>query len=159
VSAQALAKEAVRRVSPVSILVSKKDMRIYIRQGLAPVLDASVSIRDPEIPLGTHVYIASADPGDGRSLGWSVVSMPPSASNVAARSSRPERNRDQKAERTEQLPPPSNAAQALERIQIPKDVGERISQLLWTGGSLIISDQPLSNETSDIGTDIVVTIR
>jgi hypothetical protein len=39
------------------------------------------------------------------------------------------------------------------------EVRERISELLWTGGSLIISDQPLSSETSDIGTDLVVTMR
>ena len=158
-SAQALAKDAARRVSPVSILVSKKDMRVYIRQGLAPVLDAPLKIRDPEVPLGTHVYIAASAQNDGTALGWSVISMPASASIVAPRSSRPERARDQKLERTERLLPTSNAAQALERIEIPKDVSERISQLLWTGGSLIISDQPLSDETSDIGTDLVVTIR
>ena len=37
VNAQAAAKEAQRRVSPVSILVSKKDKKVYIRQALAPV--------------------------------------------------------------------------------------------------------------------------
>jgi hypothetical protein len=30
---------------------------------------------------------------------------------------------------------------------------------LWTGGSLIITDESLSDETSDVGTDLVVTIR
>jgi hypothetical protein len=30
---------------------------------------------------------------------------------------------------------------------------------LWAGGSLIISDQPLSDETSDNGTDLVVKTR
>jgi hypothetical protein len=30
---------------------------------------------------------------------------------------------------------------------------------LWTGASLTVSDQPLSDETSDIGTDLVVTLR
>jgi hypothetical protein len=78
VSAQATAKEAVRRNLPVSILVSRKDKRIYIRQGLAPVLDAPATIRDPDVPLGTHVYIASSLQNGGQSLGWSVVSMPSS---------------------------------------------------------------------------------
>jgi len=156
-SAQALAKEAVRRASPVSILVSRKDKRVYIRQAFTPVLEAPVSIRDPDVPLGTHVYIATSAQGDGTALGWSVVTMPSSAPTAAPRSSRNERGRDQKAERDEQLLSASNAAQALERIEIPKDVSERISELLWTGGSLIISDQPLSDETSDVGTDIVVT--
>lgn len=66
---------------------------------------------------------------------------------------------DQMPARFEQILPPSNATQALERIQIPMQVNDRISELLWTGGSLIISDQPLSSETSDVGTDLVVTTR
>jgi hypothetical protein len=30
---------------------------------------------------------------------------------------------------------------------------------LWTGGSLIITDNSLSGETSDDGTDLVVNVR
>jgi L,D-transpeptidase catalytic domain len=147
-NAQATAKEAVRRNSPISILVSRKDKRVYIRQGLAPVLDAPATIRDPDVPLGTHVYIASSLQSDGQLLGWSVVSMPSSAATSEAQGSRREKEST-----------PSSAARALERIELPKEVSARISELLWTGGSLIISDQPLSDETSDVGTDIVVTMR
>ena len=68
-------KEALRRTSPLSMLVSKKDQRIYVRQGLAPVFDAPASVRDPERPLGSHLYIATAVEGDGTSLKWSVVSI------------------------------------------------------------------------------------
>ena len=69
-------KEALRRAMPVSVLVSKKDRRIYVRQGLAPVFDAPISVRDPEKPLGSHLYIATAANDDGTGLKWSVVSMP-----------------------------------------------------------------------------------
>jgi hypothetical protein len=161
-AAQATAKEAARRNSPVSILISKKDKRIYIRQGLAPVLDAPATIRDPEAPLGTHVYIASSSQNDGLSLGWTAVSLPSSAAAAGeTQSSRRgrETGRDHTTARAEALSTPSSAAQALERVEIPKDVSARISELLWVGASLIISDQPLSDETSDIGTDIVVTTR
>ena len=161
VRAQASAKEAARRNSPVSILVSKKDRRIYIRQGLAPVLDAPVTVRDPEVPLGTHVYIASSLQNDGQSLGWTAVSLPSSAPAREAHNARRERELgpDRKTARPEALPAASSPAQALERIEIPKDVSARIAELLWVGGSLIVSDQPLSDETSDIGTDLVVTTR
>ncbi|HKZ96955.1 MAG TPA: hypothetical protein VJ045_08245, partial [Hyphomicrobiaceae bacterium] len=71
------------------------------------------------------------------------------------KSSREEKAREPEAPRR----PASSAAEALERIEIPNDVSERISELMWTGGSLVISDQPLSGETSDIGTDLVVTMR
>ena len=136
--AQSTAKEAERRLSPVSILVSKKDNRVYVRQGLAPVMEAPATIRDPETPLGTHIYIATSRV-DVSSLGWSVVTLPHSAKG---------------AERA-----PTSAVQALERVELPADVSTRISELLWTGGSLIISDQALSDETSDVGTDLVVTVR
>jgi hypothetical protein len=70
------------------------------------------------------------------------------------------------ATRDEKLPAPeaprrpaSDPAEALSRIEIPADVRERISELLWTGGSLIITDHSLSYETSDVGTDLVVTMR
>ena len=156
--AQTMAKEAVRRAMPVSILVSKKDNRVYVRQGLAPVLDAPAIIREPEIPLGTHLYIATSQ-SEGPTLGWSVVSLP-SSINLEAPPQR--RGRDMREEghgRNERHPAASNPAQALERIEFPKEISERISELLWIGGSLIITDQPLSSETSDIGTDLVVTTR
>ena len=160
--ASAAAKEAAQRVSAVSVLVSRKDQRVYVRQGLAPVLDAPATVRDPDTPLGTHVYIAAAVDGDGSSLKWAAISMPSmgaSGEQASARSkkksSREEKAREPEAPRR----PASSAAEALERIEIPNDVSERISELMWTGGSLVISDQPLSGETSDIGTDLVVTMR
>lgn len=153
-------KEAARRMSPLSVLVSKKDQRIYVRQGLAPVFDAPVSVRDPATPLGSHLYIATAAEDDGTSLKWSVVSLPTRSADE-----RPERKR--KANSIEEqpgLPPqlrgsPSSAADALERIEIAQDVHERIAERLWTGASLIISDQPVSGETGPVGTDLTVKVR
>lgn len=54
---------------------------------------------------------------------------------------------------------PPDPAQALARVEFPAEVSALISERLWTGGSLIITDESLSNETSDTGTDLVVTIR
>ena len=153
-------KEALRRTSPLSILISKKDQRIYVRQGLAPVFDAPASVRDPETPLGSHLYIATAVEGDGTSLKWSVVSIPTRFAEV-----RDERKR-KTASVEEQVgaPPklhgsPSSAVDALERIEIAQEVRDRIAERLWTGGSLIISDEPLSGETGAVGTDLTVKVR
>ncbi len=148
-------------MSPVSVLVSKKDQRIYVRQGLAPVFDAPASVRDPETPLGTHVYIATRV-----ERRWGVAQM---VGRVDAGSGRRTAERARKengvgrgnsrGSRAPTRPPASSPAEALERIEIAGDVRERISELLWTGGSLIVSDQPLSDETSDVGTDLVVKAR
>jgi lipoprotein-anchoring transpeptidase ErfK/SrfK len=153
-------KEALRRTSPLSMLVSKKDQRIYVRQGLAPVFDAPASVRDPETPLGSHLYIATAVEGDGTSLKWSVVSIP-----TRFAEERGERKRKTApVEEQAGAPPklhgsPSSAADALERIEIAQDVRDRIAERLWTGASLIISDQPLSGETGPVGTDLTVKVR
>jgi len=153
--AQATAKKVERRLSPISVLVSKKDGKVYLRQGLAPVFEAPVTIRDPDTLLGTHVYIAT-NHRNGSSLGWTVVSMPaPSKGADESGSRRGPRASDKHTEQAFG----SNAAEALERIELPADVLSLISERLWSGGSLVITDQPLSDETSDIGTDLVVTMR
>ncbi len=150
-------KEAQVRMSPLSVLVSKKNQRIYVRQGLAPLFDAPAIVRDPETPLGSHLYIATAVEGDGTSLKWSVVSLPVRGGE--------ERGGGKTASLDERIGAPkphgsaSSAAEALERIEIAQDVRDRIAERLWTGGSLIISDQPLSGETGAVGTDLTVKVR
>jgi hypothetical protein len=153
-------KEARRRATPVSVLVSKKDQRIYVRQGLAPVFDAPASVRDPERLLGSHLYIATAAKDDGTSLKWSVVSMP--IQNAEELNDRRMKTGlvDELVDATaDPRRPPSGPAEALERIEIAQEVRDRIAERLWIGGSLIISDLPLSSETGNIGTDLTVKIH
>jgi hypothetical protein len=52
----------------------------------------------------------------------------------------------------------SSGADALDRISIPQDAVERISDLMSPGASLIISDQGLGPETG-VGTDFIVLTR
>jgi hypothetical protein len=87
-----------------------------------------------------------------------VVSLPTSSRSSDEAGSR-RRAHDQTPRSGERAVAPSNVAQALERVELPAEVSARISELLWTGGSLIVCDQPLSDETSDVGTDLVVTLR
>jgi hypothetical protein len=155
--AQATAKEAERRLSPISVLVSKKDNRVYVRQALAPVFEGPVTIRDRDASLGTHVYIATSHT-DGSSLGWTVVSYPTAHKRVDDTGSRRHREARVDANSDREGAPP-NPAQALERIEFPAEVSALISERLWTGGSLIVTDESLSDETSDVGTDLVVTVR
>jgi hypothetical protein len=52
----------------------------------------------------------------------------------------------------------SNAAEALDRVTIPQEAIDRISDLMSPGASLIISDQGLGYETG-VGTDFIVLTR
>ena len=126
-------KTARRRTEVVSVLISRKDKKIYVRQGLVPVFDAPVTIRDPDAPLGTHVYIATAPGDDGKSLQWTVLSPPTDGQRFS--------------------PAPS---EALERIELAQETRDRLSELFWTGSSIIVSDQPPSSETGADGTDLTV---
>lgn len=149
-------REAERRVTPVSVLISKKDRRIYVRQGLSPLFDAPIEIREPDAPLGSHLYIATAAKEDGSSLKWSVVSMPEARTerrkNLASADAKADISWDWR-------PGGASPSEALERVDIPNDIRDRIAERLWTGASLIISDQPVSSETGNDGTDLTIKLR
>lgn len=155
-SAVAAQKDAERLAAPISMLISKKEGRIYVRQGLAPLFDAPVDIRDPKTPLGSHLYVATAAGDDGKSLKWHVVSMPvrfgdePSAGRKTASA---------ETGMSWSLRTTTSPTEALERVDIPKDVRDRLAERLWTGASLIISDQPVSSETGAVGTDLTIKLR
>ena len=73
------AKAWERRLAPLSIFISRKSQRLYIRQGHIRVFDVPVTIREPEKPLGTHVYMAMPQKGaqDSQSaLRWLVLTIP-----------------------------------------------------------------------------------
>ena len=73
-----LVDEADRRREQVSVFISKKEGRIFIRQDWKDVWEAPVTIRDPDRPLGTHVFTRPSNAApDGSSMRWTAISMPP----------------------------------------------------------------------------------
>ena len=102
---------------PVSVFISRKEGKLFVRKAFEPVFDLPVAIERSDLPLGTHVFTAMDVKED--SARWSVVSVAPKTS----------------------------AAAALDRITIPEEALERISALITAGASLIISDQGLGPET------------
>ncbi len=155
-------KEADRRSEPVSVFVSKKEGRVFIRQDWKEVYEAPVTIRDPDRPLGTHVYIAVEAKPDGSAMRWSAISVPPEEPRSHGRSSKKKAAKDvpelplAKAG-TEASSGPETAAGALDRIEMPEEARKRISELVWTGASLIVSDHPRSYEMSEYSDFIVLT--
>lgn len=52
---------------------------------------------------------------------------------------------------------PPMASEALDRIEMPDEVAEKLSEMLWAGAALIVSDNEMSHETTDFArTDFVV---
>ncbi|HJU32889.1 MAG TPA: L,D-transpeptidase family protein, partial [Hyphomicrobiaceae bacterium] len=69
------AEEANRKTSPVSVFISRKTQRLYIRQGYLPVYEGPVTINDPERPIGSFVFTALGYQNNGADARWNVVSM------------------------------------------------------------------------------------
>jgi hypothetical protein len=138
----------------ISVFVSLKQSRVFVRQGFEALFDLPVTIAAPERPLGTHVFTAMALKDDGKAMRWTAVSI---ASGYRHRVSHADKRHHGRktAQADEAQPAASTAAAALDRITLPDEAIERISALLLPGSSLIVSDNALSDET-DADTDFIV---
>ncbi len=124
------ATDAKLALEPVSVYISRATQKLYVRRnthkpapdGGGEVFDTSIevpiTIRNPDQPLGTHIFTAMAKADTG--LRWSVVTIEDSDS----------------------------ARNALDRITIPQEVLDRIAPTALPRSSIIISDEPLSSETN-----------
>jgi len=55
-ASSAPARAAPQKIIPISVFVSRKLSRLFVRQGFAPLFEVAVKIQNPEEPLGTHVF-------------------------------------------------------------------------------------------------------
>ncbi|MBV9561886.1 MAG: L,D-transpeptidase [Bradyrhizobium sp.] len=123
------ASEARLATEPVSVYISRSTQTLYVRRNThkraadgGEVFDASiespVTIRDPDRPIGTHIFTAVAQ--NGTALRWTAVTIDDA----------------------------DTPKDALDRITIPKDVLDRIAPTALPRSSIIVSDEPLSSETN-----------
>jgi len=123
------ANDAKLALEPVSVYISRATQKLYVRRNThkqwpdgGEVFDATievpVTIRDPDKPIGTHVFTAMASNDAG--LRWTVVTIDSG----------------------------DDAKDALDRISIPKEVLDRIGPTALPRSSIIVSDEPLSRETN-----------
>ena len=161
-AAQSLA-EANRRLKPLSVFISRKTGRLYVRQDFKPLFDAAVTIGNPERPIGTHLYVSTSATQDGATLKWQAVTMPflePEAKD-AARDRKRSRSGDGEAAAASgpvAAPEHETAAGALDRIAIPEETVRRLAELAWVGAAVIVSDNGISGETGET-TDFIILTR
>ena len=121
--------------------------QLLVRENFRPLFEAPVGIREPEKPLGTHFFSASdVDPAHEKAV-WHGMTLPNALSSA-------ERGRLGIAPEASA----SSASEALDRLDIPSEVKERIATLMSNGTSLTITDQGLGPETGK-GTDFVTLTR
>ncbi|MDX2204460.1 MAG: L,D-transpeptidase family protein [Hyphomicrobiaceae bacterium] len=151
------AAAAKRRLVPVSIFISRATQRIYVRQGFEPVFDAPISIRDADAPIGTTLFTAMDHTGS--EVRWTALAMYAKGMEPNARN--PAQQHAQRLSIRSPEPNPTSAEDAkavLDRIDMPEEVRERISQGVAPGSSLIVSDEGMHRETAGPGggTDFIV---
>jgi lipoprotein-anchoring transpeptidase ErfK/SrfK len=123
------ASDAKLALEPVSVFISRATQKLYVRRNthkripdggefFDATIEVPVTIRDPDKPIGTHVFSAVARSGGG--LRWTAVTIDSG----------------------------DDAKDALDRITIPQDVLDRIAPTAVPRSSLIISDEPLHKETN-----------
>jgi hypothetical protein len=123
------ASDAKLALEPVSVYVSRATQKIYVRRATKKpwpdggelfdsTIEVPVTIRDPDKPIGTHIFTAMAHNDAG--LRWSAVTIDSG----------------------------DDAKSALDRITIPKEVFDRIGRSAVPRSSIIVSDEPLSKETN-----------
>jgi hypothetical protein len=123
------ASDAKLALEPVSIFISRATQKLYVRRNThkrwpdgGEVFDFSievpVTIRNPDKPIGTHVFTAMARSDAG--LRWTAVTIDDG----------------------------DEAKNALDRITIPQDVLDQIAQTALPRSSIVVSDEPLSRETN-----------
>jgi L,D-transpeptidase catalytic domain len=149
--------EALQRPGQLSLFVSRRERKLFVRKGFTPAFDVPVTIEEPEKPLGTHVFTASRPANEQAGVRWLAVSLgydrpPASGSGHGKRKGRTERPAPATAASLHQ-----SAVDALNRVELPPEALARIAPLVGPGTSLVISDQGLGGETGKDTDFIVVT--
>jgi hypothetical protein len=103
---------------------------LFVRQAYVRVFDTPVDFRDPDQPLGTHVYTAlKFGPKDTRA-DWVGLDV----------------QDDQ-------------GVHPLDRIKIPEDVRQKISERLTPGSTFIVADTAINSANLNKGNDFVVLAK
>ena len=150
--AAAAANAATQGPVPVSIFVSRRTQRLYVRRAFQPVFDVPITLRDPDLPIGTYVFTALKPGEDAEDMQWSVVSLvgqDPKAGIGEFQHQSMEAPREDAREK--------GVKDALDRISIPEDAVNRITQLMSLRSSLIVSDEGPSSEIGT-GTEFIVVL-
>jgi hypothetical protein len=73
VAATEAARRATHDLAPVSVFISRKTQRLYVRQAFQPILEIPITVRDADRPIGTHIFTAMERTGtlyDGAWCHW-----------------------------------------------------------------------------------------
>jgi peptidoglycan hydrolase-like protein with peptidoglycan-binding domain len=123
----ALTDDLISAVYKVAGKEEPPQWHLFVRQNFSSLFDVPVTIRDPERPLGTHIFTAMRFvPGDAR-VQWTEIDLEG-----------------------------GDGARVLDRVDIPSDARRRIAARLTPGSALIIGDTSVDSAILPEGDDFLV---
>jgi peptidoglycan hydrolase-like protein with peptidoglycan-binding domain len=123
----ALNSDLVKKVYAAAGKPEPPEGHIFVRQGFNRVFDAPIALRQPSQPLGTNLYTAlNFAPGDSKTR-WVAFSLEG-----------------------------GDPATALDRLEIPDEVRQKISENLTPGSSLIVAETSVDSAILPDGDDFLV---
>lgn len=149
----------------VSVFISSKTSMIKVRQGWENIYEGPVTIENPEQPLGTYLMSATGwRDSTQTSLVWTAAAVSEhSLANDTEAVAEEDVSGKRKGKKTEaSYAPPTltdraAATTTLDRIKIPQEAVEKISEVMKPGSTFIISDYDVSkSEMRYLGTDFIV---
>ena len=100
---------------------------LYVRQNYRRVFDTSITFRDPDRPLGLHVFTAIRLDPPNSAAQWMAISVEG-----------------------------GTASSVLDRLEIPSETRQQISERLTVGSTLIVADTSLNSAILPDGDDFLV---
>ncbi len=145
------------RSKSISVFVSLRAQRLYVRQGTEPVLEAPISVAPLPGAVGTHVFTAMRYGEDPNTFDWRLVSAQVPAAGKTFLDDVRKRRGDAAAPSGNLSVRMANAA--LSAFTIPDDIMSMISERARPGASLIVSDRELPDHENGSGTEFVVLTK
>jgi hypothetical protein len=123
-------------VKSVSAIISTKEKRIVVFVNGVPVFEDKVTLQQPDLPFGTHVFNLTGPSDDPAKLKWMAVDLSADAVIDLGQD-------DAGAAQASAL----LYAATIRRVDVPEATAHRLAALLRPGTTMVITDKPVGADT------------
>ncbi|MGH7487291.1 MAG: L,D-transpeptidase family protein, partial [bacterium] len=126
----AFSDDLAKNVYQVAGKAQPPEGHLFVRQDFRPVFDTPIAFSNPDQTLGTHIFTAMGFARGSGEAQWTAISLEG-----------------------------GDSASVLDRIEIPDDIRQRISERLTPGSSLIVADTSVNSAILPDGDDFQVLAK
>lgn len=123
---------------------------VHVRQHQATIFTAPIEIEQPELPIGSHLLLATEATEQNGELEWMHMALNDRIHRKITPSA---------SEKLDTSTAHRPLEKALSRLKMKPRVVRQIARLIGEGASISISDNGLSMETGETGTDFIVLTK